>query len=61
MLYWLAAVALTPLLVALAREQSVKRRFLYGWLAGVVYWFSLCNWIQFVSKYTAEWGVGRLG
>jgi apolipoprotein N-acyltransferase len=56
---WLAAVALAPLLVAVAREQSVKLRFLYGWLAGVVYWFTLCTWIQFVLE--VHGGMGKWG
>jgi apolipoprotein N-acyltransferase len=44
---WLAPVALTPLLVALARELRPFRRFLLGWGAGVVYWFGVCYWIQY--------------
>lgn len=55
--YWLAAFALTPLLIALAREESAKRRFLYGWAAGFVYWFWLCIWIQFVLQVHAYMGV----
>jgi apolipoprotein N-acyltransferase len=47
-LVWLAPLALTPLLVGLAREPSPLRRFLWGWAAGVVYWFGVCYWIQFV-------------
>ena len=44
---WLAPVALTPLLVALTREPGRLRRFLLGWIAGVVYWFGVCYWIQY--------------
>ena len=44
---WLAAVALTPLLIAVARETRPWRRFLLGWAAGFVYWFGVCYWIQF--------------
>ena len=47
-LVWLAPVALTPLLIALAREARPWRRFLLGWVAGIVYWFGVCYWIQFV-------------
>jgi apolipoprotein N-acyltransferase len=47
-LVWLAPVALTPLLIALAREPKPGRRFLLGWAAGIVYWFGVCYWIQFV-------------
>lgn len=56
-IYWLAAFALTPLLIALAREESAKRRFFYGWAAGFVYWFWLCIWIQFVLQVHAYMGV----
>ena len=49
---WLAPVALTPLLVAVAREPRPWRRFLLGHLAGVVYWFGICYWIEAVlAKY----------
>ena len=47
-LAWLAPVALAPLLVAVARELRPGRRFLFGWLAGIVYWFGVCYWIQIV-------------
>ena len=43
---FLAPVALTPLLVAVAREARPLRRFLLGWAAGLVYWFGVCYWIQ---------------
>jgi apolipoprotein N-acyltransferase len=43
---WLAPVALTPLLVVLAREPRPWRRFLLGHIAGVVYWFGVCYWIE---------------
>ena len=43
---WLAPVSLTPLLIACARETRWKWRFLLGYTAGFVYWFGLCNWIQ---------------
>jgi apolipoprotein N-acyltransferase len=48
---WLAPVALTPLLVAVAREPRWGRRFLLGWSAGVVYWFGVCYWIEFVLSF----------
>ena len=56
---WLAAVALTPLLIALARELRPWRRFLLGWFAGFVYWFGVCYWIQF--DLAAYAGVGAAG
>jgi apolipoprotein N-acyltransferase len=65
-LAWLAPVALAPLLVAMAREPGVLRRFLLGWVAGVVYWFGVCCWIQFVLSVhggmgeTAGWAVFTL-
>ena len=55
---WFAPVALTPLLVALAREPRWGRRFLFGWSAGVVYWFGVCYWIRTVLAEHA--GVGGL-
>ncbi|HJZ98616.1 MAG TPA: apolipoprotein N-acyltransferase [Candidatus Solibacter sp.] len=45
---WFAPVALTPLLVAVAREDRWRQRFLLGWSAGVVYWFGVCYWIRTV-------------
>jgi len=54
----LAPVALTPLLVALAREPGPRRRFLLGWAAGVAYWFGVCYWIQFVLAFHG--GVGEV-
>ena len=47
---WLAPLALTPILIACAHELSWKRRFLYGWASGIVFWFWVCNWIQFVLQ-----------
>lgn len=47
-LFWLAPCGLTPLLIALARESSHLHRALLGYICGVVYWFGVCYWIQFV-------------
>src|SRR5512140_1931779 len=55
---WFAPVALTPLLVALGREPRWTRRFLLGWGAGVVYWFGICYWIQFVLAFHGGLGEG---
>jgi apolipoprotein N-acyltransferase len=55
---WFAPVALTPLLIALAREARPLRRFLLGWVSGVFYWFGVCYWIQFVLAFHG--GVGNL-
>ncbi|MBV8552441.1 MAG: apolipoprotein N-acyltransferase [Acidobacteriaceae bacterium] len=58
-LRWLAPVALTPLLIVLARTPAGWQRFAYGWAAGIFYWFFLCNWIQFVLE--VHGGMGRWG
>ena len=41
-LVWLAPIALTPLLIALAREYRPKYRFLLGYAAGAAFWGSMC-------------------
>jgi apolipoprotein N-acyltransferase len=56
---WLAPVALTPLLVACARQRSWRRRFLEGWSGGFVFWFGVCYWIQFVLE--VHGGMGTWG
>jgi apolipoprotein N-acyltransferase len=56
---WLAPIALAPLLVACAREERWKRRFLLGWLSGFIFWFGVCYWIQFVLE--VHGGLGRWG
>jgi apolipoprotein N-acyltransferase len=43
-----APFALTPLVVAVAREQGRLRRFLLGWAVGVAYWAGVCYWIEYV-------------
>ncbi|MCU1274269.1 MAG: apolipoprotein N-acyltransferase [Bryobacterales bacterium] len=63
---WLAPVALAPLLVAVARERRPLHCFLTGYLCGVIYWFGVCYWIQFVLAVyggigtTAGWAVFML-
>ena len=52
-------MALAPLLVAVAREHRPGRRFLLGWTAGIVYWFGVCYWIQFVLAAYGGRGGGR--
>ena len=56
---WLAPVALTPIVIACARESSWKRRWLYGWAAGFVFWCGMCPWIEFVME--VHGGMGRWG
>jgi apolipoprotein N-acyltransferase len=50
---WLAPVALTPLLIACARETRWRWRFRLGYATGVVYWFGVCNWIQWTLAHHA--------
>src|SRR5215472_16258214 len=56
---WLAPIALAPLLIALANEPRPLWRFLLGEFAGIVYWFGICYWIQFVLE--VHGGMGRWG
>ncbi len=49
-LRFLAPVALTPLLIAAARQSSAFRRFMLGELSGIVYWAGVCYWIHFVLR-----------
>ncbi len=42
----LAPVALTPILYAAAWEPDGRRRFLWGWLSGLIYWAVVCSWIR---------------
>ena len=56
---WLAPVALAPILIACARESSWKRRWFYGWAAGVVFWCGVCPWIEFVMD--VHGGMGPWG
>ncbi|MGH9666726.1 MAG: apolipoprotein N-acyltransferase [Bryobacteraceae bacterium] len=56
---WMAPAALTPLLIAVAREKRPMFRFFLGWAAGIVFWFFVCTWIQFVLE--VHGGMGRWG
>jgi len=56
---WLAPLALTPLLIAVAREPRPLWRFLLGEFAGIIYWLGVCYWIQFVLE--VHGGMGRWG
>lgn len=58
-LVWLAPLCLVPLLIALDRETGFWRRFLLGWLAGFLFWFGVCYWIQTVLQDYG--GVGAAG
>lgn len=50
---WLAPIALTPLLIACLRERDWRRRAAFGYAAGIVYWFGICNWIQWTLAHHA--------
>ncbi len=56
---WLAPVALAPLLIVCAREISWRRRWIYGWAAGAVFWCGVCPWIEFVMD--VHGGMGPWG
>jgi apolipoprotein N-acyltransferase len=56
---WLAPIALVPLLIALAWEPRPLWRFLLGEFTGIVYWFAICYWIQFVLE--VHGGMGHWG
>jgi apolipoprotein N-acyltransferase len=56
-LAWLAPVAITPLLIAMAREPRAKRRFVVAWASGFAFWLGVCYWIQFVLA--VHGGVGQ--
>jgi apolipoprotein N-acyltransferase len=56
---WLAPIALVPLLIALAYEPRPLWRFLLGEFTGIVYWFAICYWIQFVLE--VHGGMGHWG
>jgi apolipoprotein N-acyltransferase len=58
-LRFLAPIALTPLLIVVARTRAGWQRFVYGWAAGIFFWFFLCTWIQFVLE--VHGGMGRWG
>jgi apolipoprotein N-acyltransferase len=47
-LAFLAPVAISPLVLASAVEKRHGRRFLLGWVSGVVFWAGACYWIQAV-------------
>ncbi len=50
---WLAPVALTPMLIACVRERDWKWRAAFGYAAGIVYWFGICNWIEWTLAHHA--------
>lgn len=57
-LAWLMPIAMTPLLLASAREPRPVRRLLIGWLAGAGVLLGATDWIRFVV--TVHGGLGTL-
>jgi apolipoprotein N-acyltransferase len=61
-LRFMAPFALAPLLFVSAKTERPLARFGFGWSAGIVYWFGICTWIQFVLEFHggmekwAAWG-----
>ncbi len=53
----LCAVALVPLLLAMAKEASPWRRFLSSWMAGCVFFAGICYWIYGVMRNYGGLGV----
>ncbi|HTM51554.1 MAG TPA: apolipoprotein N-acyltransferase [Bryobacteraceae bacterium] len=56
---WLMPVAMTPLLLASAREERALWRFLAGWLAGAGTLAGVTDWIRFVISFHG--GLGTFG
>ena len=52
----LAPFALTPLLIAVAREGRPKVRFLLGYMTGALFWGGLCYWIRYVIDVHGQLG-----
>ncbi len=46
-LYYLAWIALVPLLVAIARRPSPRSAFILGWAAGSVFFYASCYWLTY--------------
>ena len=46
-LYFLAWIALVPLLVAIARRPSPLAAFLLGWATGSVFFYATCYWLTY--------------
>ena len=46
----LAAVALLPMLLTTSKEPSAKRRFLGGYLGGIIFFAGTCYWIYGVQR-----------
>ncbi|MBX3293951.1 MAG: apolipoprotein N-acyltransferase [Acidobacteria bacterium] len=60
--WWMAWIALVPLMCAVEREGSVGRSFLLGWLFGTVFFFGTCWWLTYAPIHYASipWPVAYL-
>ena len=48
---WLAFLALTPLLIAIARARSPREAFLLGWISQTVAWLMMVPWVVRVMSH----------
>ena len=46
-LYFLAWIALAPLLVAIARRPSARSAFILGWATGSLFFYASCYWLTY--------------
>src|SRR5215216_3614816 len=46
-LYFLAWIALVPLLVVIARRPSARSAFILGWATGTVFFYVSCYWLTY--------------
>ncbi|HET6854341.1 MAG TPA: hypothetical protein VFH46_18715, partial [Pyrinomonadaceae bacterium] len=46
-LYFLAWIALVPLLVAIARRPAPRSAFILGWATGTVFFYASCYWLTY--------------
>ena len=55
-LWWLAWIALVPLLVAVTLTPKAGRGFLLGWLWGVIFFYGTCRWLTYPMIHYAHIG-----
>src|SRR4051794_6055428 len=46
-LWWLAWIALIPVLVAASREQRIVAAFALGWICGTIFFYGSCYWLTY--------------
>ena len=56
-IYWLAYVALVPLLVSIRRSSSVDEAGSCGFLCGMIYFGGTLYWINVLSKWAGSWAI----